>query len=93
MAACLPLAKLIMYVLQNKSAKQFMVSYDLEYLSFSKYNSVDSSVLACVKVLVCIVETSMCRITLSIRGLGPVRKPILNLENKTTEKSYYRNTM
>lgn len=38
--------------------------------------------LACEKVLVCIVELCICRITLSIRGLGPVKNPNLNLGEK-----------
>lgn len=36
-------------------------------------------ILTWVKVLVCIVETCICRITLSINGLGPVRNPIRSL--------------
>lgn len=47
-------------------------------------------ILTCVKVLVCIVETCICRITLSINGLGPVRNPIRSLcKNKNILKILY----
>lgn len=52
-------------------------------ISYTKVHTGGSpEVLTCVKVLACIVETCICRITLSMRGLGPVRKPTLNLGKK-----------
>lgn len=42
--------------------------------------------VTCVKVLVCIVEAWMCSTTLSMRGLGPVRKPSLSLKHERRTK-------
>lgn len=85
----LPLAELTMNVhKQNCKSAEQLWKYKAVFLWFliTWDSSFGGLVLACVKVLVCIVDTWMCRTTLSMRGLGPVRKPILKLETKTNKK-------